>query len=85
MKKILSFIVYVIIPFQTNAQWIKQASNTDASFRSVCAVTGKIVYIGGSKGTFLRTINGGKKWKTSQVKGANYTGTLLRNIYIKSY
>ena len=70
MKRILLLIVYVIITFQANAQWIKQTSNTDASFRSVCAVTDKIVWIGGSKGTFLRTIDGGKTWETNQVQGA---------------
>ena len=70
MKKIFILFIISIITFQANAQWIKQASNTDASFRSVCAVTDKIVWIGGSKGTFLRTIDGGKTWETNQVKGA---------------
>jgi photosystem II stability/assembly factor-like uncharacterized protein len=70
MKKIyLIFFISIIAP-QTNAQWQKQASNTEASFRSVCAVTNKIIWISGSKGTFLRTINGGKTWETNQVKGA---------------
>ena len=70
MKKILFLITYLTITFQVNAQWIKQPSNTDASFRSVCAVTDKIVWISGSKGTFLRTIDGGKTWATNQVKEA---------------
>ena len=70
MRKILLLIAFVIITFHSNAQWIKQASNTDASFRSVCSVTNKIVWVGGSKGTFLRTIDGGKTWETKQVKGA---------------
>jgi photosystem II stability/assembly factor-like uncharacterized protein len=70
MSKIYIIIIISFITFQTNAQWQKQASNTEASFRSVCAVTNKIVWIGGSKGTFLRTINGGGTWETNQVKGA---------------
>ena len=70
MKVIFLLIIYQIITFQANAQWIKQVSNTDASFRSVCAVTNNIVWIGGSKGTFLRTIDGGKIWKTNQILGA---------------
>jgi photosystem II stability/assembly factor-like uncharacterized protein len=70
MLKIYIFIIISLLAFQTNAQWIKQTTNTDASFRSVCAVTNKIVWIGGSKGTFLRTIDGGKAWETKQVKGA---------------
>lgn len=49
---------------------VKQALNIEASFRAVCAITNKIVWIGGSQGTFLRTIDGGKTWETKQVHGA---------------
>ncbi len=70
MKKVHFMFISLLIAFQTNAQWVKQNSNTEASFRSVCAVTNKIVWIGGSKGTFLRTIDGGKTWETKQVLGA---------------
>jgi photosystem II stability/assembly factor-like uncharacterized protein len=70
MKKIYFILIILIITFQVKAQWIKQASNTDANFRSVCAVSNKIVWIGGAKGTILRTIDGGKTWETNQVKGA---------------
>lgn len=55
MKKIP--FIFSLIAFQINTQWQKQISNTEASFR---AVTNKIVWIGGSQGTFLRTIDGGK-------------------------
>lgn len=70
MKKIHFIFISLLIAFQTNAQWQKQISNTEASFRAVCAVTNKIVWIGGSQGTFLRTIDGGKTWETKQVHGA---------------
>jgi photosystem II stability/assembly factor-like uncharacterized protein len=70
MKELYFIFIISIITFQSNAQWIKQTSNTEVSFRSVCTVTKKIVWIGGSKGTFLRTIDGGKTWETKQVKGA---------------
>ena len=70
MKVVFLLIIYLIITFQVNSQWIRQGSTTEASFRSVCAITNKIVWIGGSKGTFLRTIDGGKTWETNQVKGA---------------
>ncbi|PWK27764.1 photosystem II stability/assembly factor-like uncharacterized protein [Arcicella aurantiaca] len=70
MKKIQQIILSVFITFQVNAQWQKQASNTDASFRAICAVSDKIVWIGGAKGTFLHTNDGGKKWITQQVVGA---------------
>jgi photosystem II stability/assembly factor-like uncharacterized protein len=79
MKATFLIIIHFIITFQVNAQWKKQASNTEASFRSVCAVTNKIVWIGGSKGTFLRTIDGGETWETNQVKGAETLD--FRDIY----
>ncbi|MCU0469347.1 MAG: oxidoreductase [Arcicella sp.] len=68
MKKVL--IVFTIITFQLEAQWQKQSSNTEANFRSICAVSEKIAWVGGSKGTFLKTINGGKTWVTQVVQGA---------------
>jgi photosystem II stability/assembly factor-like uncharacterized protein len=70
MKKISFILILVFISSQINAQWIKQAANTEASFRAVCAISNEIVWIGGSKGTFIKTINGGKTWETNQVKGA---------------
>ncbi len=65
-----TIFICLFISFHINAQWVKQASNTDASFRTVCAVSNKIVWISGSKGTFLKTLDGGKTWVTNQVKGA---------------
>lgn len=62
MKKIHFIFIVSVITFQANGQWIKQESKTDASFRSVYSVTNKIVWIGGSKGTILRTIDGGITW-----------------------
>jgi photosystem II stability/assembly factor-like uncharacterized protein len=70
MKTLLLLILGLSITFQSKSQWVKQAVNTDANFRSVCAVSDKVVWIGGSKGTFLRTIDGGKTWGTKQVPGA---------------
>ena len=70
MKAIFLLSLNLILSFQSNGQWIKQASNTEASFRSVCAVTHRITWIGGSKGTFLRTTDGGNTWETKQVEGA---------------
>jgi photosystem II stability/assembly factor-like uncharacterized protein len=70
MKKLELVLLGIFFALQAYPQWRKQASNTEASFRSVCAISNEIVWIGGSKGTFLRTINGGKTWENNQVKGA---------------
>lgn len=61
------------------AQWTKQTSGTDASFRSIHALSKKIVWAGGNKGTILRTINGGSKWQVIQVKDAEKLD--FRDIY----
>lgn len=53
-----------------NAQWTKQNSNTDASFRSIQAISDKIVWAGGTKGTMLKTEDGGQKWQVLKVAGA---------------
>ena len=50
--------------------WTPQSSQTDARFRGVCAVSSQIAWCSGTKGTFARTIDGGKTWKPSQVRGA---------------
>lgn len=70
MKTSLLITLSLFLTFQSKSQWIKQGIITEANFRSVCAVSDKIVWIGGSKGTFLRTIDGGKTWETKQVQGA---------------
>ncbi len=70
MKKIFLLLIFSIFISQTQAQWQKQVSNTEASFRSVCAVSDKIVWVGGSKGTFVKTIDGGITWVVTQVQGA---------------
>jgi len=52
------------------AQWIRQSSGTDANFRSVSAVSAKVAWVGGSKGTLLRTTDGGRIWEIRRPAGA---------------
>ena len=54
----------------TQAQWIKQAVNTTASFRGLSVVNQKIIWASGTGGTVIRTIDGGKTWKVIAVPGA---------------
>ncbi|MBC7893338.1 MAG: oxidoreductase [Sphingobacteriaceae bacterium] len=54
----------------TSAQWIRQNSGTDASFRAVSAVSAKVAWVGGSKGTLLRTTDGGRIWEIRRPAGA---------------
>ncbi|AUD04735.1 WD40/YVTN/BNR-like repeat-containing protein [Spirosoma pollinicola] len=52
------------------SQWQPQTVDTDASFRAVSVAGPDIAWIGGTKGTFLRTVDGGKSWKTGTVPDA---------------
>ncbi|MCY7359754.1 MAG: oxidoreductase [Rudanella sp.] len=66
--KLLPFLLLLITP--AFAQWKMLPVNTAASFRAVSAANGKVIWIGGSGGTFLRSTDGGDTWQTGTVKGA---------------
>lgn len=51
--------------------WQPQISGTSADLRGVCAVSAKISWASGSRGTVLRTVDGGVTWKTLSVAGAD--------------
>ena len=54
-----------------NAAWIVQDSPVpEASFRAVQAVNARVAWIGGSRGTCLRTLDGGQTWQVRAVPGA---------------
>ncbi len=50
--------------------WTPQVSNTTASLRGVSAVSAKVVWASGTKGTYLITTDGGVNWKAGTVTGA---------------
>jgi photosystem II stability/assembly factor-like uncharacterized protein len=78
-KKKATFLMILLSLNFAQAQWTKQISGTDASFRSIHALSKKVVWAGGSKGTILRTINGGNTWQAIQVKDAEKLD--FRDIY----
>ncbi|MFN8349803.1 MAG: YCF48-related protein [Spirosomataceae bacterium] len=70
MKLLPQLFFFLIISFVTFSQWAPQNSGTDAHFRSVSAVNERVVWAGGSKGTVLRTTDGGSNWVVIKVLGA---------------
>src|SRR5438105_2250492 len=52
------------------AAWRMQAIRTDADFRGLCVVSPRVVWVGGTKGTFGRTADGGTTWTAGTVPGA---------------
>ncbi len=51
--------------------WVQQESGTTASLRGVSAVNDKVVWASGTKGTYLRTVDGGATWNSFTVPGAS--------------
>ncbi|HEY7337122.1 MAG TPA: hypothetical protein VH639_19675 [Bryobacteraceae bacterium] len=50
--------------------WIPQQSGTNAGLRGISAVSATVAWASGSKGTYLRTTDGGATWIAATVPGA---------------
>lgn len=76
VSKIL-ILIFVLTAFQTvNAGWVKQESNTLTWLRTIHFVDVNTGWIGGSRGTFLATTDGGKNWQ----KTPKFTDDTIREI-----
>src|SRR5947209_5383244 len=51
-------------------KWTPQKSGTDARLRGLSVVDANVVWASGTKGTVLRTIDGGANWQKKVVPGA---------------
>jgi photosystem II stability/assembly factor-like uncharacterized protein len=72
-KSIGGFFCLALILFAVqlaNAQWQQQTSGTKADFRGLSAVSAKVAWASGTKGTFVKTTDGGTSWEVGQVSGA---------------
>ena len=70
MKLLSPLLFFFITSFVTFSQWTPQNSGTDDHFRSISAINERVVWAGGSKGTVLRTTDGGANWAVIKVQGA---------------
>jgi photosystem II stability/assembly factor-like uncharacterized protein len=69
--KIYGLILFLLMFFTiSNAQWQKQNIDTKAGFRGLSVVSDKIIWAGGTGGTVLRTVDGGKNWSVIKVPEA---------------
>jgi photosystem II stability/assembly factor-like uncharacterized protein len=76
--KKISFLLLFLICFQTaSAGWTRQNSGTLAWLTSVYFVNQNKGWIGGSKGTFLTTDDGGKTWRQNR----SFTEDNIRDVY----
>jgi photosystem II stability/assembly factor-like uncharacterized protein len=63
--------VFLLVPVISFAQsWVPQHSGATASLRGVSAVSKKIAWASGTRGTWLRTVDGGATWQSAAVPGA---------------
>ncbi|HET7584524.1 MAG TPA: YCF48-related protein [Gemmatimonadaceae bacterium] len=53
------------------AAWVEQHSGTTASLRGISAVSDQVAWASGSRGTVLRTVDGGRTWERRVVPGAD--------------
>src|SRR5580658_731235 len=53
-----------------NGQWEQQTIKSDADFRGLCAVSSKVAWVSGTKGTYGRTTDAGKTWSVGTVPNA---------------
>ncbi len=71
MKRlVLSFVFFALVSVDARAQWQRQTIQSDADFRGLCAVSDKVAWVGGTKGTVGRTADGGQTWQLLPVPGA---------------
>ncbi len=75
MKKTIRLSHLLLFTFSlmstATAQWQPQQSGTTADFRGLSAVSDKVVWASGTKGTFVRTTDGGKTWEAGKVPDAD--------------
>jgi photosystem II stability/assembly factor-like uncharacterized protein len=66
MKSTLTFALALTV---FAGGWEQQTVNTRASFRGLSVVNEKVVWISGSRGTIVKTIDGGATWTVSTIPG----------------
>lgn len=71
MKQFLFSLTGLLLSLAPSlAQWVPQSVNADAGFRTVSVVSPEVVWISGTQGTFVRTVDGGRTWQRGTVPDA---------------
>nr|HMS66320.1 YCF48-related protein [Ignavibacteria bacterium] len=77
MKTILFIVIVFFNVSVINSQWIKQTSGTAETLLGVAVTSSQTIYVSGTNGLILKTVNGGFQWNTQSSGTANF----LRDIY----
>jgi photosystem II stability/assembly factor-like uncharacterized protein len=74
MRKLFFIICFTAACFTVAAQTIQVlVKDKKASFRGLCVVNDKVIWVSGSSGTIGRSVDGGETWKWFIVKGFEKT------------
>jgi photosystem II stability/assembly factor-like uncharacterized protein len=68
--RVAAALMMLLISSMMDAQK-PQNSKTDVPLRGISAVSNKVAWASGAKGTVLRTIDGGENWETLVIAGAD--------------
>ncbi len=68
--RVATLFIILLVPSLVYAQK-PQNSKTDVQLRGISAVSGKVAWASGAKGTVLRTIDGGETWETLVIAGSD--------------
>src|SRR5437764_1217032 len=66
-----SMLILLLLACQPSAwaQWEQQTSGVDVQLRGISAVSPKIAWASGAKGTVLRTVDSGHHWEKLAIAG----------------
>ena len=70
LKTVLIFLTLLACAGVARAQWVAQTSNATVRLRGVSAVSHRVAWASGDKGTYARTTDGGRTWRAGVVPGA---------------
>ncbi len=71
MFRLFSTSILLLLASQPSAwaQWEQQASGVDVQLRGISAVSPKVAWASGAKGTVLRTVDSGQHWEKLAIAG----------------
>jgi photosystem II stability/assembly factor-like uncharacterized protein len=67
---ILAFVSLLLVQNAGAPGWESQSSGAKIRFRGVSAVSRTVAWASGERGTYARTTDGGRTWRTGSVPGA---------------
>jgi len=70
MRGLIAAVACFFLILSASAQWQPQVSGTQVQLRGISAVSERVAWASGAKGTVLRTIDGGESWTKVPVAGA---------------